>query len=179
MAGSLLALTLAVQPAAAFNETVSTGNTGLYTINDESSQPGIACRYENNPGQLDDELNKLNIRQLWTHSPYNQKTWVGFQYEIQRNTPPHGDNVFTRYYRSPITYKKANQTEVAFYNAGFFVPENTTSRWRVKVVIRYYAPGGHTQVVGRVAGFYEYFEHIAPDASADYTVNGNCRREFH
>src|SRR5262245_15336240 len=98
------ALVLAVQPAAAFDETRNSGKTAEYTVNDSLAQPGIGCRYEG-AGQV---LDRIVIRKLWTHGPYARKSWVGFQYIILRDAPPTGDG-FTTYYRSPIAKKRADQ----------------------------------------------------------------------
>ena len=172
------ALVLAAQPAAAFDETRNSGKTAEYTVNDSLAQPGIGCRYEGASQVLD----RIVIRKLWTHGPYARKSWVGFQYLIQRDAPPTGDG-FTTYYTSPIMKKRANQAEVAFFSRRFEVPAAARGLFRVKLIIRYYKRGTSTVQVGRVAGTFEVYQHVASDGSPSYTIGdegdaGYCRKRF-
>jgi hypothetical protein len=171
-------LVIAVQPAAAFNETRNSGKTGEYTVNDDLAQPGIGCRYEG----LKQVLDRIVIRKLWTHGPYARKSWVGFQYVIQRDAPPTGDGYRT-FYRSPIVKKKANQSEVAFFSRAYDVPAAAKGWFRVKLIIRYYKRGTSTVEVGRVAGTFEVYEHVASDGSPSYLIGddgsaGYCKKRF-
>jgi hypothetical protein len=180
---SLMALVLATQPVAAFAEGTPQGDYGLLTVTDEPSQPGIVCIYENNPGATDDELDAIRIKNLWSHGPYHQFTKVGFRYVILRNTPPVSDDVFNKYFTSPIVKKSANDEEVAFFKHKWKAPENTSSQFRVRLVLLYYAKGDPTTVVGRQGGLFEVYKHNHP-ADGTYTVGDNgdpgyCRNEYH
>ena len=172
------ALVLAAQPVAAFDETRNTGKTAEYTVNDSLAQAGIGCRYEGAMQLLD----RIVIRKLWTHGPYARKSWVGFQYLIQRDAPPTGDG-FTTFYKSPIAKKRADQAEVAYFSRRFDVPPAARGWFRVKLIIRYYKRGTTSVEVGRVAGTLEVYQHVASDGSPSYTIGdegnaGHCRKRF-
>jgi hypothetical protein len=173
-----LATVMAAQPVAAFNETRNTGKTAEYTVNDSLTQPGVGCRYE---GALQ-TLDRIVIRKLWTHGPYARKSWVGFQYLIQRDSPPTGDG-FRTFFKSPIVKKRADQAEVAYFSRRFEVPSAARGWFRVKLIIRYYKQGTSTVEVGRVAGTLEVYEHVASDGAPSYTIGdegdaGYCRKRF-
>jgi hypothetical protein len=181
----LFALALAASPAGAWHEISDSGNHGLYTIEDEQSNPGVRCRYENNSGAQHDELDRIRIDQFWTHAPFASKTWVGARYIIQRNTPPYSDDNFTTVYRSPIVKLKANQSEVAFFGPWYWqAPENTNARYRVRIRIYTYAQGSKTNVIGNVYGQIEAYEHKLVNGGGTYVLGDDgdpqyCNRNYH
>jgi hypothetical protein len=181
--GAMLAVAAAASPAGAFHEAFTNGTTGLYTVNDFNGSPGITCKFESNPGAQNDELNRIKVKQVHTHGPFAQKTWVGFRFIVKRNSPPFGDEQFRTVFRSPIQKAKANQTDVAFFKGGWNAPEGANGQYRVHVFFYYYAQGSKTQVIGRVRGLEEVYRHAMSGAAA-YVLGsegdaGFCRRNFH
>jgi hypothetical protein len=154
----MLALTVAAQPAVAFEELKSSGTTALYTVTDESSTAGAFCDYEQNAGSGNDELDRISIRQMFTHAPFAQDSDVGFQVTFTRNLPPFGDNRFVPYYTTPVVRKSANDAEVAFYTRSWKVPEGTTAQWRAVLKLYWYPVGGGP-IIGKAKGRYEAYEH--------------------
>ncbi len=151
---SAMLASVALAPAAgAFTEKINSGATGDYQIEDDDFDPGVNCRYEDNPGTKKDELNKIRVTDYHAHGPYVQKTWVGSRFIIKRNAKPHGDNKFKTVFKSRIRKGKANQFEVAFFTAkSWFTPENHKSRYRVVIELIFYKKGSKTKVAGRVKG---------------------------
>jgi hypothetical protein len=106
-------------------------------------------------------------------------------FQLQRNTPPYGDNVYTTYARTAPEHGFADDELVtSFGPRSFSIPENTTSRWRIRVLINYYN-AADTQIVGRIRGVVEVYEHVV--GGTDYTIglnedgdqyDGYCREEF-
>jgi hypothetical protein len=183
---ALLALVFAAQPVGAVSWGPPHGTTAWpdVTVGDEQADPGIACRYEDNAGQLDDVLDVIRIRQLWSHGPFATKSYVGFRYVIARNSPPYDDNDYVKVYQSPIVKKKANQTEVAFYSATWHAPEHTNAQYRVRLFIYWYAKNDPSRRIGWIKGVFEAYEHIHPVDGPPYTIGdtgntGYCRPEFH
>jgi hypothetical protein len=94
------------------------------------------------------------------------------------------DDQFRTVFRSPIQKKRANDnTELAFFNGSWQVPEGTNARFRVHLFFYYYAAGSQTQVVGRVRGLLEVYRHKL-NASNSFPLGsegdaGWCQRNYH
>ena len=172
--------------ASAFFENYNVGSTDSYEV----FEPGVICKYENNPGFLDDELDRIKVNAVRNvHHPSSTLRKVGVRVIFHRNRPPHSDDVYSAYYRTPWMYKLAdnNANPKTFGPWELMVPEDPIALWRVEVRIKYYAADGST-VIGQVRGWIEVYRHKAPDASADYEIGsdngdgsniGYCREEFH
>ena len=156
----MLASAVVGPTAAGFSETQNSGTTGEYTVPDYIGQPGVVCRYENNPGTVNDEIIGLWVNKMWSHGPFTQKTWVGQRILIKKNAWPYGDGKFKTVWRSPIIKGKANQSEVAFFPLrGWKAPEKSRAQYRVQILLFYYKPGSKTRVVGRVRGLEEVYRY--------------------
>lgn|GEM_PF-5390645 len=178
----VFASALAAPSVGAFDEAAKTGKTGFYTIPDEASSPGAVCRYENNPGKLYDETNKVSSRKMWTHGPWAQKSWVGHRIIVKKRRS--SSQPWRTAWKSPITKKRANDVEVAtFYGKRFSTPENHKMQYRVVVKLTYYKRGSKTNVAGRVRGAIEVYKHKIV-GSAPYTFGteggpgGRCKKRF-
>ncbi len=170
----------------AFYRYYDSGSTDSF----QTSEPMVQCRFENNPGQMDDELDKITVKKLmFVHHPSSSLQKVGVRVILQRNRPPHGDNNFVDYYKFPWIYKNAdnNANPRNFGPWTYKVPEDPIALWRARVIIRYFAPNGST-VIGESRGYFEVYRHMPPDASAAYDIGqdfgdgsnmGYCREEFH
>lgn len=185
--GLLLSLAIAgaiAAPAAvAFDETSSSGKVGEYTVNDVNGAPGAVCRYEDNPGTTKDELDRIVIKQLWSHGPFAAKSWLGFRFIVKANQPPLSDGIFKTVYRSPIVKRKANQTDVANFSGSWRAPEGTRSEYRVKLRFIYYRKGSTSQAAGSASGVMELYRHkLSAGSTYDLGSEGSagmCRRNYH
>jgi len=156
----LLASVIVAPTAAGFSEAENSGTTAEYTVPDYNGQPGVVCRYENNPGKTNDEIDRIAVKKMWTHGPFEQKTWVGQRLLIKKNARPYSDGIFRTVWRSPIIKGRANQSEPFFFPVrGWRAPENSRAQYRVQVLLFYYEPGSQTKVIGRVRGLYEVYKH--------------------
>ena len=172
----MLASAVVAPAAAGFYEAQNSGNTGVYTVPDYNGQAGVVCRYEDNPGTTNDEIDRIAVKKMWTHGPYAQKTWVGQRILIKKNARPFSDGKFQTVWRSPIIKGKANQSEVAFFPVrGWKAPEKSKAQYRVQVLFFYYKPGSKTKVVGRVRGLEEVYRYKMPlSGSWDFGEEGDA-----
>ena len=182
-----VAITALMVPAttSAFYETFNAGSTDSY----EPQEP-VVCKYENNAGALDDELDRIKVKALNNvHHPSSSLRKVGVRVVFQRNRPPHGDNTYVDYFKTPWIYKMAdnNANPKTFGPWEYRVPEDPIAWWRARVVIKYYAANG-TTVIGQVRGTWEVYQHKNTDGSLPYNIGqdfmdgsdvGYCREEFH
>jgi len=178
----LLASAVAAPSVGAFNQKINTGSTGFYTILDDAGSPGTVCRYENNPGKLKDETNKVSSRQMWTHGPWAEKSWVGHQIIVfERKGAAHP---WKSVWKSRVAKKRASDGVVAFFGAKHYrTPEMHNKRYRVVVQLTYYAQGSKTTLAGRVRGSLEVTRH-AMTGHAPYLRGaeggpmGWCKKRF-
>jgi hypothetical protein len=157
---ALLALLVAAQPAGAYQEALNTGTTGEYenAIQDEMAAPGVTCRYENNPGAKNDELDKIRVRAIYAHGPFAKKSYVGYRFIVKRQA---GEGPYKTVHKSPIVKKLASTVEVAAFPARTWTaPEGTRSRHRVQILLYWYAKGSSTNVIGRTRGIMEAYKHV-------------------
>ena len=181
-AALMLATAVAAPSVGAFDERVNTGRTGFYTIPDDGLSPGVACRYEDHPGQQRDELNKISVRQIWTHGPWARWTWIGHRVVIQaRRTAA---SPWVSVWKSPLVKKRANTTNVAFFGPyRYFTPENHRRQYRVVHKLIYYQKRSQTQAAGKVKGLVEVYKHVQKGQPA-YTRGQEggpgawCQRKF-
>ena len=183
-----LAITALATPATthAVYEYYDAGSTDSY----QTSEPMVVCRFENNPGQMDDELNRITVKRLkFVHHPSSSLQKVGVRVILQRNRPPHADNTFVDYKMFPWVYKMAdnNANPKDFGPWNYYVPEDPIALWRGRFIIKYFAANG-TTVIGEIRGYFEVYRHLPPDSSASYDIGsdfgdgtdiGWCREEFH
>jgi hypothetical protein len=171
--------------AGAYWEQSDTGSTDSYEV----TEPGVVCKFENNPGFTDDELDAITVKAINNvHHPSSSLRKVGVRAIFQRNRPPHGDDVFTTYGSSAWQYKMAdNNTHPKTFGPWTLkVPEDPIALWRVQIQIRYYAANGST-VIGESRGTIEVYRHKSPYSTNHYTIGqdfgdgsdiGWCREEF-
>lgn len=178
----MLATTVVAPSVSAFEEKVNSGNTGFYTVPDDAISPGGHCRYENNPGKLTDETNRVSSRKVWTHGPFAAKSWVGHRIIIMKRR--NSSLSWKTAWKSPITKARANEAEVATFSPkGWFTPENHKRQYRVVHQFTYYALGSKTQVVGKVRGAVEVFKHAMSPKSpylrgTEGGPGGWCKKRF-
>jgi hypothetical protein len=172
--------------AGAYWEFQDSGSTDSYEV----TEPGVNCKYENNAGALDDELDAIKVKAINNvHHPSSSLQKVGVRVVFFRNRPPHGDDTYTKYGASAWTYKMAdNNTHPRTFGPWTLpVPEDPVAWWRVQVQIKYYAPNG-TTVIGESRGWIEVYNHKNTDGTPPYVIGsdnqdgsnvGYCREEFH
>jgi hypothetical protein len=181
LGGTLLAVLFAIQPAAAFQEIYRSGTVYEPQVTDESAAPGVTCIYENNPGASNDELDKIRIRQFFTHAPYAEGAAVGFQLQITRNTKPFNDNKFFPYQTTPLIRKMASESEVAFFDATWRAPEGVNARFRAVIKLYFYTPGSSSNVGGELRGRLEAYQHKIGSLSfvdGDLGAPGSCAPKY-
>jgi len=152
---ALLALLLGVQPAAAAVIINETGRVGSYQLNDfQVGQRGANCTYESNSFDLDN----ISVRAPFVHGDYQQMTWVGWEFRIQRDAPPF-DGAFGTIFKSAIEKSRANDEFIAdFSRRKWIAPENPTGQYRVLIKIYWYEPGSKTAAEGRTLARYEWYK---------------------
>ena len=158
LAVPLLAAVLAVQPAAAFSGLGHSGKYYVPQVMDDAGTPGATCIYKDRPGTANDELDRIVIHQFFTHAPYPTYAKVGFQLIITRNAPPVDDHVFVPFRTITLPSGKANQQNVAFFDAAWKAPAGVTGRFRAILKLSFSAPGGDV-VKGTYRGRIEAYEH--------------------
>lgn len=153
--GALMALTLAVLPVSASEVINETGRVGSYQVNDfEDLQRGANCTYEGTSFDLDD----ISVRAPLVHGDYNQMTWVGWRFMIQRDAPPI-DGAFGTIFKSPIEKDRANDEFIAdFSRRKWIAPENPTGQYRVLIKILWFEPGSQAAVEGSSLIRYEWYK---------------------
>jgi hypothetical protein len=181
IAAAICALIVTALPTSAFSESQNTGTTTDYQV----SEPGVICRYKDNAGEQHDYLKEILVRKFLAHGPYNGDSMVGARYIVYRNTPPHNDNTFAFYYKSPLVKKPGDNTIPAYFGPWTYpIPANTTSRWLVVLEIKWFAQGNPNQKIGTVKGSVEVYRHKLPgaayyDVGQESVMVGYCRKEFH
>ena len=180
----MLASAIVAPAVGAFEEQPNTGTTGFATFNDFNGSPGVKCKYENNPGKKHDEINKLKIAQHWTHGPFAQKTWVGSRFKISKDAKPF-DGVYKKVKISSIVKKKGNLGSVANFDLRKWkAPEKSKARYRVRQILFFYAPGSKKNVIGKIKGEYELYQHNLPGDPMPYVLgieggdNGYCKHKY-
>jgi hypothetical protein len=186
LASLCLAVVVAMPPVAAYNEGARTGTAwgDPVVVHDYNDSAGVKCVFENNRGKKRDELDRIRIRPQFFHGPFAGKSYVGYKLLIKRNAPPLKDGKYKTIYRSRIIKKRASQSEVAHFAARVWrAPERTRSRYRVHIVLLWYAKGSTSKVVGRTRGIMEVYDHKMKPKPI-YTVGtegfaGFCHRNWH
>jgi len=158
LGGILLATVLAVQPAAAFTDLQHSGRYYVPEVMDDAGIPGVVCQYKDNPGPSNDRLERIKVKQFFTHAPYHHNAKVGFVLVIKRNAPPFGDGVFKPYAKVPIATGTANDQHVAFLTASWTVPSGVAGQWRAFIRLVFYKPGGNV-VGGSYLGRLDAYQH--------------------
>lgn len=160
---ALLASGLAVAPAAAFEVLVDEGKTGVPKVKD-GLKPGVTCRYEDHPGKIDDELDRVRIRAVKSKGQSKRRTWVGYRTTILRHAPP--DPGYAPIFKSKLIKKRASKTDAARWPARRWTPDEdlAASYYRVVITFIYYERGSKTKKAGRVRGVMEVYRHVHPSA---------------
>ncbi len=187
LAGAMAISALALPgTAGAYYENVDTGTTDSYEV----TEPGVVCKYENNAGSSDDELDTIKVKPVTNvHHPSSSLQKVGVRVVFYRNRPPHDDGIYKMWGSSPWAYRNADNNEhpKTFGPWTLKVPEDPIALWRVKLEINYYGPNG-TTIIGQSSGWFEVYNHKNTDGTPAYTIGqdfmdgsdvGYCRTEFH
>lgn len=175
----LMALMLAVQPAAAANVTSTTGHVGPYQINDEEAGPrGANCDYKTHPQSNGQYLLKdISVRAPFVHArntgPGNQSQWVGWQFKIDRDT--NFDGVYANVFTSSVVKRKATETSIADFSRRSWTPASTPQgNFRVRIVIFWYTHASSTNEKGKVKATIEWY-HVR-GGGTDTIRNNSCYR---
>jgi hypothetical protein len=154
----VVAAIAAVQPASAYVVVSQSGNISDYEIGDEQNgQRGANCIYET---QGVGELNKITVRAPKNvHGDFNNNTWVGWRFRIQRSQVG-GGGPWSTYFTSSVQKDRANNAIPAdgFTRRAWVAPEGVNRHWRVQIVIYWYEPGSQTNVRGNVVIRYEWYK---------------------
>jgi hypothetical protein len=158
----LMALLLAVQPAAAATGIHTTGKVGPYQINDDQTTTrGANCDYETHLTNGSYLLDDIGVRAPFMHArntgPGNQTQWVGWGYKIQLDKE--FDNTFKTIFTSSVVKAKATETTIApFTRRTWTAPENVKDgNYRVKLFMVWYKPGTSTVEQGRVVANIQWY----------------------
>jgi hypothetical protein len=180
-----LALVVVAQPAGAYNEALRQGTTGEYidAIADDSYAPGVTCLFENNSGAANDELDKISVRKLYVHGPYAQSSTVGYRFIVKRQQPPF-NGAYKTVYQSGITKKRGNTADPAVFPARTWTaPERTKARYRIQILLYWYAKGSTTSVIGKTRGLMETYQHrltrTRSYVNGDAGSAGYCHPNYH
>lgn len=180
----MLASVVVAPSVGAYHEAVKTGTTGEYQITDELASPGVDCLYRNPPGAQNDRLKTIRVRPFFSHGPFAKKSYVGYRFIVKRQTPPY-TGAYRTVYKSSIIKGRANQTEVAFFPArSWTAPSSTSNRFRVQIILYWYAKGSQTQVIGRARGLMEAYRHKLGKSANTFVIGdfgkaGHCQPDYH
>jgi hypothetical protein len=168
----LLALVVMASPAAA-TELKDQGNTGFITYNDESGNTSVTCRYTAG-GSFD----RVSVVAPFAHSSdtgfaINEKQWVGWRVEVQRRTP--GGGAWKTFATTGFQKRQATQVDIGAFAPRVVDLPSGNWQWRVKSVIRYYAKGSMSTVIGTRVYRYDWYKSSkkgdpSPYESPDYCL---------
>jgi hypothetical protein len=182
----MLASAIVAPAVGAFEERSNTGTTGFATFTDFNGNPGVKCKYENNPLKKHDEIDKIKIANHWSHGPYeNKKTWVGSRFKIFKDAKPF-DGQYKQVFASSIIKDKGDENDtVAFFDQRKWkAPEKSKARYRVRQILFFYAKGSKKNVIGKIKGEYELYQHNLPGGPPPYVIgneggdNGYCNHKY-
>ncbi len=160
LGASMLALVLAVQPAAAAGNAASSANDyGLYSLPDSQGGPqGAACVYQTTKSHHAYPLKAIKAHGPSIYGTSSHHQWVGWRYRIQRDT--NDDDVFGTYFTSSIVKAKATQNApAAFLTRKWLTPSNLKAgNYRVQVSLYWYKLGSRTKVDGKLTFLINYYQ---------------------
>ena len=173
-AGAMFTMLLAVQPAAAFQQTGSTGVTGAHSVADTSSDAGATCAYKSGPGQLS------TLKHIYVYPPSMKAAAghgtekVGWSFTVQRKIQGHA-------WANRVTSKTYTASTDSAHNAMFPSegvkvivpngPSGPSASYRVTIKMTWYAANGKS-VIGTASGRVEwYFNYFTLDTTV---VHGSC-----
>ncbi|CAN5698567.1 hypothetical protein BH23CHL8_BH23CHL8_28680 [soil metagenome] len=182
---TLMLASLVVAPSVgAFNEAVNTGTTADYQITDELASPGVNCLYKNPPGAQNDRLKTIRMRPFHAHAPFVTKSHVGYRFIVKRQTPPY-TGAYKTVFKSSIIKGLANQTVPVFFPARTWTaPSFTNARFRLQIILYWYAKGSQTNVIGRARGLMEAYRHKLGGSAKTFVIGdvgnaGYCQPDYH
>jgi len=160
LASLVATLLVSVQPAAAFSVLSSTGLTGPYSLADAATPSGhqsVICYYRTATSKLD----RIEVRHPQVkgrnRTVGRDHQWDGWQFIVQHQTPS-GTTWQTIYASSFAKANAADNLAAAFTNRTWVGPSDPTGKYRVLVVIRWYAPGSTSAIEGQVKLGDSYYE---------------------
>jgi hypothetical protein len=182
---TVMLASLVVAPSVgAYHEAVKTGTTADYQVTDEFASPGVVCLYRNPPGAQNDRLKTIRVRPFFAHGPFAKKSYVGYRFIVKRQLPPY-TGAYKTVFKSSVLKGRANQTEVAFFPARTWTaPSSTTARFRVQIILHWYAKGSTTKVIGRVRGLMEAYRHKLGKSANTFVIGDQgdaayCQPDYH
>jgi hypothetical protein len=166
LASAALVLLIGVQPVAATTLVSKTGVVGSYSLTDAATpagSQGVTCAYD----LVTYHVTSITVRhpsvKARNRTSGRDSQWVGWQYIVQHETPS-GTTWQTIYASSFRKAVAKDNLAAAFANRVWPAPADPTGRYRVLIVIRWYAPGSSSVIEGQVK---------LRDAFYQSTWNGN------
>jgi hypothetical protein len=163
----LMALMLAVQPAAAATVKSTTGHVGDYAFQDDQNNTrGVDCVYETSKethhGLKAYWLNKLSIRGPKVYARDNggsSHQTVGWKYKIQTQPTSGGSAPWTTIYTSSVAKHSASiGSGYQFGRRTWNAPESFNDvNVRVLVIVNWYKRSDPSTVDGTVKATYDYY----------------------
>lgn len=183
--GAVVLLAVAgITPAAAYQQTKSTGTPGVYVVDDTNGSPGVTCTYASTATASKDGLTKIRVKGFYAHGTSSTQRYVGFGYVISRKAS--GGSSWVTKYTSTIVKQKATSTTPTLFAARTYqlasTAPNDGSQWRVGIRLYWYGADG-TTVVASAGGPIEVYR-LARSGSSSYTLGSEgsgaaCKANFH
>ncbi len=166
----LFALVMGASPALAKTEISHTGTRGNWSLKDTHRKPGVTCDYS-----IYGDLYQIKAKAPKVFGSHAGQTWVGWKYKIMRSTGSRWHVID----RSDVQKDMASRTAAAdgFSRRvwdGFGVDPPANARYKVRLVILFYAPGSTTAVEGKVVVEDDWYKETYPTWAHPYKHADYC-----
>jgi hypothetical protein len=161
MSAVLLAVVLAVQPAAAAKTLSETGKIGPYQVDDfQDTTRGANCVYKKTKTNGKNRLGEINVRPPKMHArdtgAGNQSQKVGWRFIVQQDKE--FDGTYKDIFTSSVVKGTATETSIAaFTRRAWTAHSNPKGNYRVKLILIWYKPGSSTTVHGKAQVRIEWY----------------------
>lgn len=170
LVGSLLVIALSTAPVLAHTVISQTGLRGTWALQDTQRRPGATCDYN-----IYGDLYQVKIKPPTVESSHAAATWVGWKYQILRR----GSSGWRVIEVSNVQRDMATSSAAAdgftwrtWDNLGVDPPAN--GRYKVRILILFYAPGSSTTVEGKVVVEDDWYKETYPSWSQAYKHAEYC-----
>lgn len=170
LVGGLLAVALSAGPAFADTVISRTGLRGTWALQDTQRRPGATCAYN-----IYGDLSQIRIKPPTVKSSHAAATWVGWKYQILRR----GSSGWRVIEVSNVQKDMATSSAAAdgftwrtWEDLGVDPPAN--ARYKVRIVILFYAPGSSMTVEGKVVVEDDWYKETYPSWSHPYKHAEYC-----
>ena len=174
-----------VMPAAAYDQTKTSGTIGVYTIEDYNGSGGVTCSYPDTNAASNANLSKIRVRGFYAHGTTISPRYVGYAFAVLRKAS--GGSTWSQKYLSPVVKQLASALNPTHFGARTWTlpnpPANDGSMWRVSIRLTWYASNGST-IVGSASGPVEVYRHVLVGAGNEYTIGTEssgaaCKANYH